>query len=172
VATLLSHPAIPLALAYGLGRKIISIRLLTAGIAACMLPDLDVVAFSFGIPYESPFGHRGFTHSIAFAGLIGLVSARFNLSLNTTRSRAFWFLALATLSHPLLDACTNGGLGVALFWPINNERYFLPWRSILVSPIGVANFISPYGLAVLQSELVRIWLPASVAGVAMRAAVR
>jgi inner membrane protein len=48
---------------------------------------------------------------------------------------------------------TNGGLGVA---------FFLPWRPILVSPIGVGRFFSERGFAVLQSELVWIWLPAGL----------
>jgi hypothetical protein len=35
---------------------------------------------------------------------------------------------LATASHGVLDATTNGGLGVAFFSPFDNRRYFLPWR--------------------------------------------
>jgi inner membrane protein len=36
--------------------------------AACaMLPDADVIAFSFGIPYDAMLGHRGLTHSLFFA---------------------------------------------------------------------------------------------------------
>ncbi len=37
-----------------------------------MIPDADVVAFRFGIPYDSMFGHRGFSHSILFALIITL----------------------------------------------------------------------------------------------------
>jgi inner membrane protein len=172
VATILSHPAVPLALGYGFSNSVISVRLLAAGVAASILPDVDVIAFEVGIPYESPFGHRGFTHSIAFAALVGLSGVTLYRPLATTRLRGFWFLTAATVSHPLLDACTNGGLGVALFWPFSVERYFLPWRSILVSPIGIADFLNAYGLAVLQSELVKIWLPAIVLGVMMRALTR
>ena len=44
--------------------------------AVCaMLPDLDVIAFFFGIPYGDMFGHRGFTHSFFFAALVGAVAA-------------------------------------------------------------------------------------------------
>ena len=32
-----------------------------------VLPDLDVIAFRFGIRYESMWGHRGLSHSPAFA---------------------------------------------------------------------------------------------------------
>jgi inner membrane protein len=62
--------------------------------------------------------------------------------------------------HGLLDAMTNGGKGVAFFSPFDMTRCFLPWRPILVSPIGVTRFFSPRGLAVLQGEFFWIWLPA------------
>ena len=42
-----------------------------AAILCAVAPDLDVIAFRFDIPYASPFGHRGFTHSLAFAALLG-----------------------------------------------------------------------------------------------------
>lgn len=69
------------------------------------------------------------------------------------------YLFLVTASHGLLDALTDGGLGVAFFAPFDNHRYFLPWRPIRVSPIAMGRFFSGRGLAVLQSELLWIWLP-------------
>ena len=36
-----------------------------------MIPDLDVIGFSFGIQYADMLGHRGLTHSIFFAILLG-----------------------------------------------------------------------------------------------------
>jgi inner membrane protein len=47
--------------------------LIIASIFSTILPDLDVVAFNFGIAYEHHLGHRGFTHSILFALLWALV---------------------------------------------------------------------------------------------------
>jgi inner membrane protein len=67
--------------------------------------------------------------------------------------------SLATFSHPLLDMLTDGGLGVALFAPLTNERYFFPWRPVEVSPIGVG-FFSRRGLDVIFSEIIWIWIPA------------
>ena len=32
-----------------------------------MLPDLDVIGFFFGVRYDDMLGHRGITHSLAFA---------------------------------------------------------------------------------------------------------
>jgi inner membrane protein len=69
------------------------------------------------------------------------------------------YFTLVTLSHPLLDMLTNGGLGIALFAPLSGQRYFLPWRPIEVSPIGV-RFFSARGLEVVVSEIVWVWLPA------------
>ena len=67
-------------------------------------------------------------------------------------------LCVAVLaSHGLLDAMTDGGLGVALFWPLSNQRFFLPLRPIPVAPIGRRMF-SQRGLTVLVSETV-LFLP-------------
>jgi inner membrane protein len=57
---------------------------------------------------------------------------------------------------------TDGGLGVAFFSPFNTARYFLPWTPIRVSPIGLTRFFSYRGLAVIQSELLWIWLPSAL----------
>ena len=70
-------------------------------------------------------GHRGFTHSIFFAALLaGLVTFVFFQKNPGSPLTIFLFLFLSTLSHPVLDALTNGGLGVGLFAPFSNERYF------------------------------------------------
>jgi inner membrane protein len=128
-----------------------------------MLPDADVIGFAVGIRYGSMFGHRGLTHSVAFAVLTGVIVALF-VSRKTQalgRGVLILYFTLATLSHPLLDMLTNGGLGVALFAPLSGERYFLPWRPIEVSPIGM-RFFSGRGLDVVVSEIVWVWLPAAL----------
>ncbi len=157
--TLFTHPAVPIAMAIGLGDKVVSKRLLFAGIACSILPDFDVMAFHFGIPYASEFGHRGLSHSIFFALLAALISAGFYRSLDSTFIKAFSFIFLSAVSHGILDAFTTGGLGVAFLWPWSAERYFAPVQMIRVSPIGVANFMSPRGVMVLWSEVRWVWLP-------------
>jgi len=62
---------------------------------------------------------------------------------------------------------TNGGLGVAFFSPFDKTRYFFPWQPILVSPISLTRFFSGRGTAVLQSELIWIWIPAGLLAVLM-----
>lgn len=173
--TILTHPLVPAALAASCGRRAVPPRLLTAACLASILPDADVLAFRFGIPYASEFGHRGFTHSIAFALAVGMIGALLWRALDTTRLRVFSVLALATLSHALLDALTNGGLGVALFWPLDDARFFFPLHPIEVSPIGISGFLSPRGLEVLASEAKWIGLPLlalSLTALALRRLVR
>lgn len=134
-----------------------------AGAVCAVLPDIDTVGFRFGIQYSDFCGHRGFTHSLVFAVLLSgtataLLSTRTVAGIR--RSILFAYLFLATASHGVLDAMTNGGLGVAFFSPFDNRRYFLPWRPIRVSPISISRFFSERGYAVLKSELLWIWIPA------------
>jgi inner membrane protein len=68
-------------------------------------------------------------------------------------------LLAVTATHGLLDAMTDGGLGIAFFSPFDLQRYFLPWRPIHVSPIGVGRFFSARGLRILWSEIFWVWLP-------------
>jgi inner membrane protein len=156
--TIFTHAVVPLALGLALGRKTISPRLIAAGMFVAMAPDFDTVAFKLGIAYADQFGHRGASHSLLFAVAIGLLGAALAPWLRTTRWRALLWLTCCTASHPLLDALTNGGLGVALLWPFSHARFFAPWRPIAVSPIGT-DFFSMRGLAVLCSELLWVWLP-------------
>ncbi len=124
------------------------------------VPDLDVIGFRFGVHYGDVMGHRGFTHSIFFAVVLaGLVSLVFIGQHKISFWRLFIYLFLAIESHGVLDAMTNGGLGVAFFSPFSNRRYFFPFRPIQVSPIGAARFFGPKGLSVLHSEFLWIWLP-------------
>lgn len=132
-----------------------------AGIACSVIPDLDVIGFRFGIHYSDFWGHRGFTHSLVFAALLAGVAAvaMHGVHAETHRVRLFLYLFIATASHGFLDALTDGGLGVAFLSPFVNQRYFFPWRPIHVSPIGISRFFTSRGVAVLQSELLWIWLP-------------
>jgi inner membrane protein len=135
------------------------------GATCSVIPDLDVIGFRFGIHYGDFWGHRGFTHSLLFAALLAsaVVFMGFRRGLPSHGRLLLWmYFFLATASHGLLDAMTDGGLGVAFFSPFDNQRYFLPWRPIHVSPIGFARFFTDRGLAVLQSEILWIWVPAAL----------
>lgn len=130
---------------------------------------------SGGIPYEHPLGHRGFWHSLPFAALLaGVVcSIAFPRARpGFARSRAWLYLFLATASHGLLDMLTNGGLGVALWSPFENERHFFALRPIEASPLSVRTFLSQPGLAILAGELLWVWLPCALLGAALLAGKR
>src|SRR5258708_36813386 len=85
-------------------------------VSSC-LPDLDVLAFSFGISYAAPFGHRGAPHSLAFAALcallLGLVAWTMRLPPVTLGAAA----ALTMATHGLLDTLPPGGLATPCLWP-------------------------------------------------------
>src|SRR4051794_26193777 len=80
------------------------------------VPDLDVLAFRLGIPYGNVLGHRGLTHSLWFALLMSYPLAELTWRRLAVRFPDWLgFLFLVAASHGLLDALTNGGLGVAFF---------------------------------------------------------
>ena len=55
-----------------------------------------------------------------------------------------------------------GGLGVAFFSPIDQQRYFFSFRPIQVFPIGIRNFAGQQAVRVLVSEVVWVGLPCLV----------
>ncbi len=157
--TIFTHAVVPLAIAVAAGRGFISPKIAIAAAVFAIVPDADVVGFRFGIEYAHEWGHRGASHSIAFAALCAGAMA---LLWKEARSLiAFAFLTLAMASHGLLDTLTNGGLGAALWWPLSDARVFAPHTPVRVSPIG-AGFFSMRGVETLLSELRWIWLPCFV----------
>ena len=148
-----------LALGLAAGRRAIPGRLLLAGLVCSVLPDVDVVGFMMKVSYGDTMGHRGASHSLLFAGCMGMLCALIAPWLRCKRFIAFLTGFLAVTSHTALDAATNGGLGVAVFWPWDNTRYFLPWQPIEVSPLSLKRFLSAKGTRVMLSELTWVWLP-------------
>lgn len=163
MCTVITHPAVPIALSVLVPQDTASSSLVIAAALCSVIPDLDVIGFEFGIKYEDMLGHRGLTHSIFFAAaLAGLVTFTVFGSSHGNELVIFLFLFLSTLSHPVLDALTNGGLGVGFFAPFSNQRYFFAYRPIEVSPIGIGGFFSRRGLKVILSELRWVWLPSGI----------
>jgi inner membrane protein len=163
MASPFSHAVAALSIGTCFCRPQIAKTVWIAGVICSVVSDLDAIGFRFGIHYGDFWGHRGFTHSLLFAALLAavvtVVMFRRGVS-GIGRLGLLAYLFLATASHGLLDAMTNGGLGVAFFSPFNNTRYFVPWRPIRVSPIAVTRFFTPQGFAILQTELLWIWVPA------------
>lgn len=171
LATPLSHLAVPLALTMALGPDIVPAGLMALALACAVLPDIDAVGLWLGIPYEHPFGHRGFTHSLPFAVALAGVGTLLAPAVEAQPLTAFGVLLVSAASHGLLDALTNGGLGIALFSPFSHRRYFLPWRVIEVSPLRPSELFSRRGLRVLGSEMRWVWGPClavALLGLALR----
>ena len=120
--------------------------------ALSLLPDIDVVGFSFGVRYEDPWGHRGATHSLTFAVVAGAMVGVAAALRRRSPLRIGGLAAAVLASHPILDTLTDGGLGCALFWPFDLTRYFAPWNPIPVAPIGLA-FFTPFGLSIAAFEI-------------------
>lgn len=124
-----------------------------------VVPDLDVIGFRFGVRYEEGIGHRGATHSILFAAVLGAATAACVGRDLADRGRLALLFALAVASHGLLDMLTDGGLGIALAWPFSLDRRFWPVRPLTVPTFSPAAMFTPYGASVMRSELLWIWLP-------------
>jgi inner membrane protein len=165
VASAFSHAVAALSIGACFYRPRVPKRVWAVAAACSAIPDLDVVGFRLGVPYGNFWGHRGFTHSLVFAALLAgvtmIVGFRHGVP-GLRRPSLLSYLFLATASHGVLDAMTNGGLGVAFFSPFDNSRYFLPWRPIRVSPLSFGRFFTARGYLIFQNELLWIWLPAGL----------
>jgi inner membrane protein len=129
-------------------------------VTCSILPDIDSIGFHAGVPYGALWGHRGMTHSVLFAAI---AAAGLALAFRRTFPPAWKLGALlfaVIVAHGILDAMTNGGLGVAFFAPFDTQRYFFPWRPIQVSPIGISRFFTWRAARILSSEALWIWFPA------------
>jgi inner membrane protein len=171
MASEISHAVVALAIGRTTGWRAMPARFWWLSVLCSVLPDVDVLGFALGIEYGDLLGHRGLTHSLCFALVLSLVVVRMQFPEAALGSQSWWRLIahffLVTASHGFLDAMTNGGLGVAFFAPFDPSRYFLPWRPVEVSPIGLAGFFTPYGAQVLASELMWIWIPVGLAALAV-----
>jgi inner membrane protein len=97
---------------------------------------------------------------------VAALGAALHRPLRARAGVAFAFLLLAAASHPLLDALTNGGLGVALLWPFSDARFFAPVRPIHVAPLGLHG-LRARGVALLASEACWVWAPSALVGLAL-----
>lgn len=162
VPTVFSHVVATVGVASWFYRPAVPKRVWASAAVCAVLPDADVVGSAFGIAYGDLLGHRGLTHSLPFAAVLaaGVVRLGFPHGIPGLSVRALWlFLFLATASHGLLDALTNGGLGVGFLAPFSETRYFFPSRPIRVASVGVRDFLASNPLQVLRSEVVWVWAP-------------
>ncbi|PSD46928.1 hypothetical protein C7E25_19740 [Stenotrophomonas maltophilia] len=135
---------------------------------ACVLAALAAVwaFFGSGRPWSAPHSSGSRRPWSAVSRQPRLAPTQRGPTLASTVQAAV-FVFICAASHPLLDAMTSGGLGVALAWPWSEQRFFAPWRPIRVSPFA-PQFFSARGIATLLSELRWVWLPLAGAVVAWK----
>ncbi|MCG5053219.1 MAG: metal-dependent hydrolase [Myxococcales bacterium] len=125
-------------------------RTMSAYAGLSLLPDLDILPVALGQPDHGLLGHRGFTHTWVFAGLVAALAYWiFRRGRYPVRVAVLSFLVVA--SHGVLDAATTDSRGIALLWPLLPERITLPLRPIPVAPSGLA-YLSARGLEVSLVE--------------------
>ena len=132
------------------------------GLAALLplLPDCDVFSTA---AYGSPLGHRGLTHSLAFALVVGALAA----TATFRYFRASWWRLTGTFfaiiaSHAILDGLTRGGADIPFFWPL--EVRYGNWGPLRVADMAL-DLPDPRYSRALRGELLWVWLPTLVAAV-------
>src|SRR5882762_1320999 len=116
MATIISHSIAALAVGKAVAPPDMPLKFWIATAVCAALPDLYVVSFAFDIPYGDMLGHRGITHSLPFALALALVIVLLFFREAPMFAGPWWLLVIyffvVTASHAVLDALTNGGLGV------------------------------------------------------------
>lgn len=132
-----------------LGRKIGN-KAMFYGAIAGTIPDLDVFASHFTDTVSALAIHRGFTHSILFSVVFGLLFGWLVSRYERYKDVKGWVLLffLAFITHPLLDAHTTWG--TQLFWPFDMR---LAFKTIfVVDPLYTLPFLVFLIFAMLQKR--------------------
>jgi inner membrane protein len=141
-------------------------RLRNVAVVCACLPDLDLATLVFEVRPNELIGHRGISHSIFVAALVALIAAAIWFRSLRIGSRVWWRVALvlfgATAAHGLLDAMTTSDVGVALFAPFDDARYFFPFRLIPSCPGGVDEALGVWGLLTIANELLYVIAPVAI----------
>lgn len=158
--TIIAHAVTGIALSSTISQKEQWLRVGILAVICSIAPDIDAIGFRIGIPYQHWLGHRGLSHSIVFAALLGIIALLF-ISEKSIKRKCLYFCVFfgSGILHDILDAMTNGGLGVAFFSPFIDTRYFLPRKPIEVSPLSIRRFLALRGWEVIKSELLWVIIP-------------
>lgn len=145
-------------------KNTVTTRLLLLGMFAANAPDLDVVGYHLGYDDLHYLGHRGISHSILVAVLVGpLLSYIWYWKRAVSAIFAWQAASLASaalLSHTLLDMLTDGNVGVAALAPFDTGRYFFAGRLLVDTPM-YDDFIQFQSVRALASEFIFVWIPVS-----------
>jgi len=106
--------------------------------------------FDYAINYVPGLGggwHHGFTHSLIFGCLVGLLMS---LCFGKGRLKSTVVYSLAIISHPILDFFFTESRGIELLWPFTAKRF----RLMVPSPINHDWSYSP--LSATISDILKI----------------
>lgn len=132
--------------------------ILFAGLA--LLPDADVLLVTLGACDAGACGHRGASHSLPVAIVIGLLGGLVARRLRWPVLRTVLATTVAVGSHALLDVLGAGGRGLPLLWPFSETRFISPVRIFPDAPRGLALLSWP-GLTNVAIEFA-VFLPIMV----------
>ena len=131
-----------------------------------MLPDIDYLWSPYGALYENMWQHRGITHSIFFALVVSALVTWYGFDGSYWRGfrlRIWAGLALAAVSHGLLDSLTVRVGGVALLAPFSARRFYFAWGPFVNErPQAWAHSEVRRLMYGAFIEIVCVWLPALV----------
>ena len=133
-----SQAALGAVVAHASAHRTLGVRALAMGAVAGGIPDLDVLWSLSGDSFDQMRMHRGITHSLFFAPvvgpLLGYLAWRCEKRCGGTERLRAWVLALtlALLSHPLLDLTTP--YGTQLLQPFSDARFAI-WAMSIIDPV-------------------------------------
>ena len=155
----ISQAALGAVVAQTAGQKNLGVRAAAMGAAAGAMPDIDVFFSLHGDYFDQLLSHRGITHSLFFAPVVGpalawlvwRVESRRRPGQRDRRRLGVWTLALtlAIFSHPLLDFLTP--YGTQLLLPFSNARFAVSAMPI-IDPVYTLTLLAGLAIAVRYAE--------------------
>ena len=131
-----SHALLGATVAHGCFGKRLGLKAAAWGAAAAVLPDIDILFSIGGDDFTALERHRGVTHGLAFAPLLGvpwgyLLARRYARGSPDAAASWQWIgvITLALWTHPLLDYLTP--YGTQLLQPFSDARFALPVMPII-----------------------------------------
>lgn len=147
-------------------QKSLERRAIAWGAVAGFLPDLDVVVRLSSDPYAEMLYHRGISHSLFFAPVLGPILGYLlwlYYGKEEDKLRPWIYLMIAGLiTHPLLDVFTT--YGTQLLAPFSHHRFVIPSIAI-VDPLYTVPLMISVLIGVIFNK--RLTLSSIVSGIAM-----
>lgn len=168
-----THAALGGSLGLAVGRRRLGRRAIAVGAVVAMSPDADIIAGWLGGPFANLLYHRGLTHSILFAPVVGpalgyalwWLHRRWAPSAAAAASpdqRATWIAlaVVALITHPLLDVITH--YGTQLLAPLSDHRFALPALPV-IDPVmtlllGVPAVVGAFAVRRSRGSVVFAWV--------------